>query len=100
MQHAFIPERAAGVRGTVQYEVHGKRGMRQWLLRIADQRLTIDQTADAQPTVTFRLPAAILARMAAGQTTAGAAAMLGKLQIEGDLKLAARLGEMLGRDPR
>jgi hypothetical protein len=38
--------------------------------------------------------------MAAGPTTAGAAAMLGKLQIEGDLKLAAKLGEMLGRDPR
>ncbi|HYW87310.1 MAG TPA: LLM class flavin-dependent oxidoreductase [Chloroflexota bacterium] len=100
MQRAFLPERAVGVRGTVQYEVRGRRGTQHWVLRIADQRLVVEQAREPRPTVTFRLPAAILARMAAGQTTAGAAAMLGKLQIEGDLKLAAKLGEMLGRDPR
>jgi len=100
MQRAFLPDRAAGVRGTVQYEVTGRRGTRHWVLRIADQRLVVEQAREPHPTVTFRVPAPLLARMAAGQTTAGAAAMLGQLQIDGDLKLAGRLGEMLGRDPR
>jgi alkanesulfonate monooxygenase SsuD/methylene tetrahydromethanopterin reductase-like flavin-dependent oxidoreductase (luciferase family) len=100
MQRAFVPERAAGVHGTIQYEVVGRGGTSHWVLRIADQRLVVEHAQEATPNVTFRVPAALLARMAAGQTTAGAAAMLGQLQIEGDLKLAARLGEMLGRDPR
>ncbi len=99
MQRAFIPERAAGVRGAVQYTVLAKRGTQHWLLRIVDQRLTVEHARDAAADVTFEMPAALLARMAAGQTTAGAAAMRGQLRIQGDLKLAARLGEMLGRDP-
>ena len=40
------------------------------------------------------------ARIAAGQTTAAAAALADRLHIEGDLKLAARLAMMLGREPR
>jgi ubiquinone biosynthesis protein UbiJ len=99
MQHAFIPERSAGVRGIIQYEVHARRGIRHWLLRVADRRLKVERARAAEPSVLLRLQASTLARMAAGQTTAGAAAMQGKLHIEGDLKLAARLGEMLGRDP-
>jgi hypothetical protein len=100
MKRAFIPARAAGVRATVQYEVESRRGCAYWTLRIADQALSIARGREPAPTTTFRVPAAMLARMAAGQTTAGAAAMLGRIQITGDLKLAGRLGEMLGRDPR
>jgi putative sterol carrier protein len=39
--------------------------------------------------------AATFARMAAGQQTAAAAAMTGKLQLDGDVKLVARFGEVL-----
>jgi hypothetical protein len=95
MQRAFVPEAAIGVRGTIQYLV----GPRPWLLSIADCRLTIAQTLDPSPTVTLRMPPSTFARIAAGQTTAPAAALAGRLQIEGDLKLAARLAIMLGRAP-
>jgi alkanesulfonate monooxygenase SsuD/methylene tetrahydromethanopterin reductase-like flavin-dependent oxidoreductase (luciferase family)/putative sterol carrier protein len=100
MQHAFLPERAAGVKGTIQYQVRSRRGTRDWLLRIADGQLAIEQRREPRPTVTVRLPAVTLARMAAGQLTAGAAALRGELEIDGDVKLAARLGEIMGRDPR
>jgi hypothetical protein len=99
MKRAFLPERAVGVRSTVQYQVNSRRGTRHWLLRIADGKLAIMQGLDPQPTVTFRMPAATFARVAAGQETAAAAALAGRLDIQGDLKLAARFGEMLGRAP-
>jgi hypothetical protein len=99
MQRAFLPERAVGVRSTVQYQVSSRRGTRHWLLRIADGKLAVMRGQAPQPTVTFRMPAATFARVAAGQETAAAAALAGRLDIDGDLKLAARFGEMLGRDP-
>jgi ubiquinone biosynthesis protein UbiJ len=100
MERAFVPEAAVGVRGTIQYEVRSRRGLRPWALRIADGRLVVEQAADPNANVTFRMPAATLARVAAGQITAASAAMAGQLEIDGDLKLAARLTVMLGRDPR
>ena len=100
MERAFVPEAAAGVRGTVQYLVRSRRGVRPWTLRIADGQLTVDQTHAANADVTFRMPAATLARVAAGQITATSAAMADQLEIDGDFKLAARLSVMLGRDPR
>jgi alkanesulfonate monooxygenase SsuD/methylene tetrahydromethanopterin reductase-like flavin-dependent oxidoreductase (luciferase family) len=96
MERAFVPEAAVGVRGTIQYVV----GARPWLLSIADCRLTVAQTRAPTPTVTLRMGPATFARIAAGQSTAAAAALAGRLDIEGDLKLAARLAMMLGREPR
>ena len=66
---------AAQVTGTIQYDVRTRRGTYHWVLRIADQRLVVERAREATPTTTFKLPAALLARMAAGQTTAGAAAI-------------------------
>ena len=96
MERAFVPEAAVGVRGTIQYLV----GPRPWLLRIADCRLTVAQTLDPSPTVTLRMAAATFARIAAGQFDGCRGALAGRLDIEGDLKLAARLAMMLGREPR
>jgi ubiquinone biosynthesis protein UbiJ len=44
-----------------------------------------------------RMGAATFARVAAGQQIAGSAAMSGQLQIEGDLRLVARLSAVLGQ---
>jgi predicted lipid carrier protein YhbT len=88
-----------GVRSTIQYQVSSRRGTRHWLVRIADGKLAVVRGRDPQPSVTFRMPAATFARVAAGQETAAAAALAGRLDIDGDLKLAARFGEMLGRGP-
>jgi ubiquinone biosynthesis protein UbiJ len=44
-----------------------------------------------------RMGAVTFARAAAGQQIAGSAAMSGQLQIEGDLRLVARLSAVLGQ---
>ena len=92
MQRAFRPELAPGLCGTIQYQI----GRRSWVVRIGDGRLSIAPGRAAQADVTFRLGPATFAHLAAGQETAPAAAMAGRLDIQGDLNLAARFAQALG----
>lgn len=95
MQRAFNAGHSDDVHGTLQYILDGRTSTRSWVVHIANGRLHARPGTDPQPTATLRMPAATFARMAAGQQTTGAAAMTGKLQLEGDLKLVARFGEVL-----
>jgi putative sterol carrier protein len=62
-------------------------------------RLDAYTGTEPHPGATLRMSATTFARIAAGQQSAGSAAMLGQLQIEGDLALVARLGAALGQSP-
>jgi len=95
MQRAFEASRSDGLYGTLQYHLDGRTSTRSWLVRVGDGHLQARPGVDPHPTATLRMPAATFPRMAAGQQTTGAAAMTGKLQLEGDLKLVARFGEVL-----
>jgi alkanesulfonate monooxygenase SsuD/methylene tetrahydromethanopterin reductase-like flavin-dependent oxidoreductase (luciferase family)/putative sterol carrier protein len=95
MQRAFEAGRSDGLYGTLQYHLDGRTSTRSWLVRVADGHLQVRPGVDPHPTATLRMSAATFARMAAGQQTAAAAAMTGKLKLEGDLKLVARFGEVL-----
>jgi putative sterol carrier protein len=99
MERAFKAGHANGLHGTLQYHLHGRTSTRSWLVRIANGRLQARPGTDQRPSATLSMPAATFARIAAGQQTAAAAAMTGKLQLEGDLKLVARLGEVVGSGP-
>jgi alkanesulfonate monooxygenase SsuD/methylene tetrahydromethanopterin reductase-like flavin-dependent oxidoreductase (luciferase family)/putative sterol carrier protein len=99
MQHAFRRGPVDAVEGTLQYHLSGRGGTRSWVVRVGGGRLVAHPGTHPQPNATLRLGAATFARIAAGEQTAGSAAMLGQLQIEGDLKLVARLGAVLGQDP-
>jgi len=95
LQRAFEAGRSDGLYGTLQYHLDGRTSTRSWLVRVADGHLQARPGVDPHPTATLRMSAATFARMAAGQQTAAAAAMTGKLQLDGDLKLVARFGEVL-----
>ena len=97
MERAYVKGPRNLEKGTLQYQVRSRRGTRSWIVRIADGQLTARPGAEPCADATLRLDAATFARMAAGQRTAGGAAMDGKLQIEGDLRLVARLGAALGQ---
>jgi alkanesulfonate monooxygenase SsuD/methylene tetrahydromethanopterin reductase-like flavin-dependent oxidoreductase (luciferase family) len=86
-----------GVAGTLQYQLIGRSGTRPWLVRFGNGHLTAMPGIDPHPDATLRMPAATFARIAAGQQTAGSAAMHGQLHIEGDLALVARLSAVLGQ---
>jgi putative sterol carrier protein len=95
MQRAFKAAHSQGLRGTLQYHLDGRRSTRSWVVRIANGSLQARRGIDPHPTATLRMPSATFARIAAGIQTAAAAAMTGNLQLEGDLRLVARFGEVL-----
>jgi alkanesulfonate monooxygenase SsuD/methylene tetrahydromethanopterin reductase-like flavin-dependent oxidoreductase (luciferase family) len=94
MERSFRPERAAGFQGEVQYELTGSRGVDTWTVRIAGDRAMVRRGPAAAPAVRMRMPAASFARLAARATSPGREMMEGRLQVEGDFAVAARLGEM------
>jgi alkanesulfonate monooxygenase SsuD/methylene tetrahydromethanopterin reductase-like flavin-dependent oxidoreductase (luciferase family) len=97
MERAYLNGPRNLRQGTLQYHVRGRRGARSWLVRIADGQLVARPGSDPHADATLRLDAATFARIAAGQRTAGGAAMQGQLHIDGDLKLVAQLGAALGQ---
>ena len=76
-----------------------RNGPADWVVRVGGGRLVALPGIDPQPRATLRMGAATFARVAAGQQIAGSAAMSGQLQIEGDLRLVARLSAVLGQPP-
>jgi alkanesulfonate monooxygenase SsuD/methylene tetrahydromethanopterin reductase-like flavin-dependent oxidoreductase (luciferase family) len=99
MERAFSGGPVDAVRGTLQYELTSRAGTRRWMVRVGNGRLTASPGTAQQPGATLRMPVATFARIAAGQQTAGSAAMQGELQIDGDLALVARVSALLGQPP-
>jgi putative sterol carrier protein len=99
MERAFIPEKANGFAGEVQYELSGTRnGQGEWVVRIEGDRATVAPGRAAQPLITMRMSVPVFARIAARELHPGKAMMEGQLELEGDFEAAARVGEMFGAE--
>jgi alkanesulfonate monooxygenase SsuD/methylene tetrahydromethanopterin reductase-like flavin-dependent oxidoreductase (luciferase family) len=100
MARAYVPEVAAGFEGEIVYELtrssNGRRTPDVWTLRVRDGRATAVQAGGAAPAVLVRLPLPDFARIVSGELHPAAALMDGRMELEGDLRVAARLGEMFG----
>ncbi|TMC49905.1 MAG: LLM class flavin-dependent oxidoreductase [Chloroflexi bacterium] len=94
MERSFQPDHAHGFSGEVQYQLTGRRGVTPWTLRIADRHAEARPGVASRPAVTIRMPVARFARLAAGEADPGQVFLEGGMEIEGDLAVAARLGEM------
>ena len=98
MERSFIPEKANGFKGEVQYELTGRNGGRDWVLRIDGDQVSTEPGRAANPVVTFRMSVPVFARIASQEMHPAKAMMDGDLAVEGDFEAAARLGEMFGAD--
>jgi alkanesulfonate monooxygenase SsuD/methylene tetrahydromethanopterin reductase-like flavin-dependent oxidoreductase (luciferase family) len=100
MARAYVPEVAAGFEGEIVYELtrssNGRRTPDVWTLRVRDGRATAVQAGGGAPAVLVRLPLPDFARIVSGELHPAAALMDGRMELEGDLRVAARLGEMFG----
>ena len=91
MARSFEPDKAQGFQGSIQYELTGSRGVQRWAIQVAGR--------DAYPVKGFAHDAAITLRMAmptfakiiTGDVDGARAFFEGKVQIEGDLAVAARV---------
>jgi alkanesulfonate monooxygenase SsuD/methylene tetrahydromethanopterin reductase-like flavin-dependent oxidoreductase (luciferase family)/putative sterol carrier protein len=99
MERAFMPAKANGFTGEFQYELTGRNGDREWVVRIeGGKRVTAEPGRAQDPGVTFRTSVPTFARIASGEIHPAKAMLEGQLEVHGDFELAARLGEMFGQD--
>jgi alkanesulfonate monooxygenase SsuD/methylene tetrahydromethanopterin reductase-like flavin-dependent oxidoreductase (luciferase family) len=97
MAKQFQPERSGGFGGDIQYDLTGRRGPQSWTIRVAGGEALSVAGRSPQPALLIRTDVPTLARMIVGETAPAKAWFDGKIQIEGDFELAARLGEMFGQ---
>ncbi|HEY2601232.1 MAG TPA: LLM class flavin-dependent oxidoreductase [Thermoleophilaceae bacterium] len=100
MARAYVPEVSAGFEGEIVYElVHvadGERPPDVWTLRVREGKASAVRDNGATPAVLLRMALPDFARIVGGELHPARAMMEGKIELEGDVKVAARLGEMFG----
>jgi alkanesulfonate monooxygenase SsuD/methylene tetrahydromethanopterin reductase-like flavin-dependent oxidoreductase (luciferase family)/putative sterol carrier protein len=98
MAEAFEPDKALGFNGDLRYELRAADGsVKAWTVRIAGEHATVLPGGDGTAALTLRLALADFVRMAGRDLDPGKALLSGRLDLEGDFALAARLGEMFGQ---
>jgi alkanesulfonate monooxygenase SsuD/methylene tetrahydromethanopterin reductase-like flavin-dependent oxidoreductase (luciferase family)/putative sterol carrier protein len=99
MERAFMPEKADGFEGAIQYELESARnGPQRWVVRIDEGRAVAEPGTADDAAVTFRAPVPVFARVIAGVTNPAAAMIDGEFRVHGDFEVAGRLGEMFGQE--
>jgi alkanesulfonate monooxygenase SsuD/methylene tetrahydromethanopterin reductase-like flavin-dependent oxidoreductase (luciferase family)/putative sterol carrier protein len=99
MERQFVPERAGGFTGEIQYNLRAADGsVRAWTVTIADGRAQARPgEADAEPRLTITLAVADFVRIAGRDLDPVKAVLSGRLQLAGDFGVALKLGEMFGQ---
>ena len=95
LQRYFRPEVADGLRATYQFELSGAGGGSFWA-RIEGGVLEVGPGELAAPDVRFRLDAEDCRGILAGRVNPELLMMQGRLEVEGDLRLASRIRAVFG----
>jgi alkanesulfonate monooxygenase SsuD/methylene tetrahydromethanopterin reductase-like flavin-dependent oxidoreductase (luciferase family) len=99
MTSRFNAERAAGFSGSIAYRLRLANGTsRDWTIGVGNGKARVRAGASPGPTVTIDVGVPDFIKMMTGVSTALDLIAQGKLTIDGDLAVAARLGEMFGGD--
>ena len=98
MGQAYEPDKAAGFSGELQYDLRRADGeVVSWTVALGPDRASVRPGTAGAPVLTLRLALVDFVRLAGGDLDPGKALLTGRLDIEGDLAVAARLGEMFGQ---
>jgi alkanesulfonate monooxygenase SsuD/methylene tetrahydromethanopterin reductase-like flavin-dependent oxidoreductase (luciferase family)/putative sterol carrier protein len=98
MERQFVPERAAGFTGEIQYDLRATDGsVRSWTVTVGADAAKARPGAAAEPKLKITLSLADFARLAGRDLDPVRALLAGRLDLSGDFAVAARLGEMFGQ---
>jgi putative sterol carrier protein len=92
MANNFQPDKAAGVKATIQYDITGEGGG-QWNAVIADGACAVNEGTSDSPNMTLTMDAQDWVDMIMGKLDGQQAFMTGKLKIKGDMSLAMKMGQ-------
>ncbi len=97
MAKSFDPSKAVGLdSGSIQYELKGRSRTHRWAVRIAGDTATAKRGWAHDSVVTLRMSVPTFAAIVSGDVDGVKAFFDGAIQMEGDLAVASRLGEMFG----
>jgi alkanesulfonate monooxygenase SsuD/methylene tetrahydromethanopterin reductase-like flavin-dependent oxidoreductase (luciferase family)/putative sterol carrier protein len=100
MAQRFVPEKAQGFEGELQYELRASDGaVKRWVVAVEGARARARPGAAADPRLTIRMALPDFVRIAGDDLDPGKALLTGRMDLDGDFAIAARLGEMFGQDP-
>jgi alkanesulfonate monooxygenase SsuD/methylene tetrahydromethanopterin reductase-like flavin-dependent oxidoreductase (luciferase family)/putative sterol carrier protein len=98
MAQAYEPDKAAGFSGELQYDLRRADGeLVSWTVALGPGGASVRPGTASAPALTLKLGVVDFVRMAGGDLDPGKALLTGRMDLEGDLAIAARLGEMFGR---
>jgi alkanesulfonate monooxygenase SsuD/methylene tetrahydromethanopterin reductase-like flavin-dependent oxidoreductase (luciferase family) len=98
MAQAYVPEAAGGFSGELEYRLRRADGtVVDWTVAIDGQRAAVRPGPAKAPALKLMLGVADFVRIAGRDLDPGKALLTGRLDLEGDLAVAARLGEMFGQ---
>jgi putative sterol carrier protein len=95
IQERFDPSKAAGVTGSIQFDLTGAGGGT-WALEIAEGACKVVEGGVASPTTALSMSAEDFVAMANGNLNAMAAFMQGKIKLQGDMGLAMKFQTIFG----
>jgi putative sterol carrier protein len=93
MPQGFDPVGGKDVTADIQFEISGEGGGKM-VLSIADGRCTFREGEANSPRLTIRSPGAIWLKIARGEINRAKALMDGFYQVEGDISLLLKMGEL------
>jgi alkanesulfonate monooxygenase SsuD/methylene tetrahydromethanopterin reductase-like flavin-dependent oxidoreductase (luciferase family) len=97
MSQAYVPGSAGGFAGEVEYRLRRADGrVVPWAVAIDGDRAVVRPGPASAPALVLKLSVADFVRMVGRDLDPGRALLAGRLDLEGDFALAARLGEMFG----
>jgi alkanesulfonate monooxygenase SsuD/methylene tetrahydromethanopterin reductase-like flavin-dependent oxidoreductase (luciferase family) len=102
MARQFDPKLAYGFEGDIAYELahHGNaRPPSRWTVRVRDGAASALPGIEGAPAITFKLSVPDFARLLAEEVEPQELLFSGRVDVEGDLRLATRVPEMFGAPP-
>jgi alkanesulfonate monooxygenase SsuD/methylene tetrahydromethanopterin reductase-like flavin-dependent oxidoreductase (luciferase family) len=98
MAQAYEPDKAGGFSGELEYELtRADGGVINWTVALDAEHAHVRPGAASAPALKLKLRLADFVRLAGRDLDPGKALLTGRMDMEGDLALAARLGEMFGQ---
>jgi putative sterol carrier protein len=95
IQEQFDASKAAGVEGSIQFDLTGAGGG-SWALEIAKGKCEVIAGGVASPTTALNMSAEDFVDMVNGDLNAMAAFMQGKIKLQGDMGLAMKFQTIFG----